>query len=312
MISFTPRRTYDFMGKRSLWIAISVFAMIAACAIVWMRGINWGIDFLGGAKLTYHLSAEATEGAIQETLTAAHLEAQVQRFGEVREQRFLIKVKAGETQNTEVVAQITAQLTERFGSETQLEAQESVGPRVGKELRTRGIKIILYVLAALLVYIGFRFDFFFAPGALVALAHDLILTVGALVIAGTEFNLTILAALLTILGYSINDTIIIYDRIREHGKEITPDTVAAVINRSLTETLPRTILTSVTVLIAVVCLFLLARGEIRDFAYAFIVGIVTGTYSSIFIASPIYMWLYHRAGTKRADGPNRHQSVVSR
>lgn len=312
MISFTPRRTYDFMGKRTLWVGLSVLFMTIACVIIWMRGINWGIDFLGGIKLTYHVSAAATEGSIQEALAAGQFEAQVQRFGQQQEQRFLVKVKGGADQSAELVGKITAQLTERFGAETQLEAQESVGPRVGKELRTRGIKIILYVLAALLIYIGFRFDFFFAPGALIALAHDLILTVAALVIAGTEFNLTILAALLTILGYSINDTIIIYDRIREHGKEITPDTIAEIINRSLTETLPRTILTSMTVFLAVLCLFVLAQGEIRDFAYAFLVGVVTGTYSSIYIASPIYMWLYQRSHAKRVNGPTPRQSVVSR
>lgn len=294
MFQFVPTRIYDFMGLRKLWIIISILSTAAAGVIVATHGINKGIDFQGGVKLTYHTSATANEGDIKQTLAGSGFDAQVQRFGEVKDQRFMVKVKGSEEAATALSDKITQALTAKFGAETALEGQEAVGASVGKELRVRGVKIILYVLLALLIYIGFRFDFQFAPGAIIALGHDLMITIGALVLCGVEFNLTILAALLTILGYSMNDTIIIYDRIREHGKEINVDSIERVINKSLTETLSRSILTHVTVLISVSCLYVLARGDIRDFALAFIFGVITGTYSSIYVASPIYMWLYRR------------------
>ncbi len=171
---------------------------------------------------------------------------------------------------------------------------------VGAELRRNGIKAIVFILLGIFVYIGLlRFDFFFAPGAIIALIHDLIITIGLLSMLGVEFNLTIVAGLMTIAGYSVNDTIIVFDRIREKGKLINHDTVSSVINLSLTETLSRTLVTALTTLVAVALLFAVAGGDIRDFAMTFGFGVIVGTYSSIYVASPLYLAIYRRWGPKR-------------
>lgn len=285
------------MGRRRVAVGISALLVVASLAVIGIRGINYGIDFLGGLKLTYLFSgaeAPVTDGAIVDVLAKSGIVAQVQQFGsDSNAQRFLIKVALPAHGEDAAVAQITTVLAEHFGSATR-EGVETVGPRVGRELRVRGQKTVIFILVAMLLYIGFRFDFLFAPGAVVALAHDVLITLGVLVLCGVEFNLTILAALLTIAGYSVNDTIVIYDRIREHGRDITLGTLSAVINRSLTETLSRTLVTGVSTMLAVTILFFVASGDIHDFALAFLVGIVVGTYSSLFIASPVYLALYRR------------------
>jgi preprotein translocase subunit SecF len=292
------RRVIDFMSLRPGAVLLSILLMTTALFFTWSRGVNYGIDFLGGLKLTYQFSETTepvTDGGIKRVLDASEIPAQVQRFGGEHEaQRFLVKVRQPEESADAITQSITAALTKAFGAGTLLEGEESVGPRVGQELRVKGQKTIIYILFALLLYIGFRFDFLFAPGAIVALVHDVVITIGVLVLLGVEFNLTILAALLTIAGYSINDTIIIYDRIREHNRDINPKSVIEVVNQSLTETIPRTIVTSITTLIAVGVLFAIAGGDIKDFALTFMIGIIVGTYSSIFVASPVYILAFRR------------------
>lgn len=297
MTAMRSKRVFNFMGWRGPAMSFSALLFVVALVLIWQRGINYGIDFLGGLKLTYNVAGvtDVSDGAVVSTLAAVGVNAQVQRFGtEGETPRFLIKVKQLATPPAELVAKITASIQEKFGSTVQLEGEENVGPRVGSELRLRGFKTVLYMLLALLLYVGFRFDFHFAPGAIVATAHDVVITMGVLVFLGVEFNLTILAAILTIAGYSINDTIVIYDRIRERAKEINQTTIAEVINRSLTETLSRTVVTGVSTLIALLVLFFVAGGDIHDFALIFIVGIVFGTYSSLFVASPVYLWAYRQ------------------
>lgn len=296
--SSASRRVVNFMGWRHAALLFSGLLLVIAVVAMAQRGINYGIDFLGGLKLTYNVAGttEISDGMIVAALDTAGISAQVQRFGgdEGVAPRFLIKVKQPDSPPAELVAAITATLQQQFGETVVLEGEETVGPRVGSELRVRGVKTILYILLALLLYVGFRFDFHFAPGAMIATAHDVVITMGVLVLLGVEFNLTILAAILTIAGYSINDTIVIYDRIRERAKEINHNTIAEVINRSLTETLSRTVVTGISTLIALLVLFFVAGGDIHDFALTFIVGIVFGTYSSLFVASPVYLWAYRQ------------------
>ncbi len=298
MTTPTPKpRIYDFMGWRQPAMAFSILLFVVALFLVFQRGINYGIDFLGGLKLTYSITATEpiSDGMVADALNDKGINAQVQRFGAAADKpHFLVKVKQPDTAPAELVTSITSALQGKFGDTVQLEGEESVGPRVGNELRVRGLKTVLYILLALLLYIGFRFDFYFAPGAIVAVFHDVIITMGVLVALGVEFNLTILAAILTIAGYSINDTIVIYDRIRERAKEINVTTIPDVINRSLTETLSRTLITGVSTLISLLILFFVASGDIHDFALTFIVGIIFGTYSSLFVASPIYLLAYRK------------------
>lgn len=309
MFNFAPK-TINFMGIRGAALAVSALAAVLACVIMWQRGLNYGIDFVGGLKLAYQFTTPAAgatgtgttatpldDVAIQETLGQIGINASVQRFRGQDEQRYLIKVRQPEGDVTVLVKTITEQLQSRFGPVV-TEGVETLGPRVGAEMRIRSFKTVLYVLLALLLYIGFRFDFLFAPGAIVATAHDVIITMGVLALLGIEFNLTILAAILTIAGYSINDTIVIYDRVRERVGEITPSSIAQVLNRSLSETLPRTLVTGMSTIFAVLVLYFVAGGDIRDFALTFFIGIIAGTYSSLFVATPIYMACYQRWPSK--------------
>lgn len=295
MLTIPIRRQFPFIAKQRYFIALSVLVIAASLAAVGKFGINYGIDFVGGIKLTVHVAAAESDGAITTTVQGAGIDGAVQRLGDPKEHRFLIKLRQPEGDSQATVDQLMTALRTQFGAEgVRLDGQEAVGPRVGKELKKKGQAAILFTLIALLIYIGLRFDFYFAPGAIVALLHDVIVTLGFLVVAGREFDLTILAALLTIVGYSINDTIIIYDRIREHSREITPATIEPVVNTAINDTLARTIVTSLTVLFVVVILFVTTEGVIQNFAFAFIVGVISGSYSTIFIASPIYIWLYTR------------------
>lgn len=292
-----------FMSARPVAVIISAVLITASLFFVLSRGMNFGIDFLGGLKLTYHVSGGGEhigDGRISQALSDANIDAQVQQFGTSEEQRFLVKIKKPQENPQAAVAAVTKALAASLGDIVVLEGEDMVSSKVGQEMSVRGQKAIIFILVLMLLYIGFRFDFMFAPGAVVALAHDVMITLGVLALLGVEFNLTILAAVLTIAGYSINDTIIIYDRIREHSKELTPKSVTEVINRSLSETLPRTIVTSITTFIAVMILFSFAGGDIRDFALTFMVGILTGTYSSLLVASPVYLWCYKKWGEQYA------------
>lgn len=291
----------NFMHARVIAMLLSLVLIACAVGIIAQKGINYGIDFLGGLKLTYHISKTdgvVGDGEIADLLRKNKIEAQVQKFGGDDAQRFLVKIKQPTADMNEAIISITKTLSDAF-PKVVLEAEESVGPRVGQELRIRGQKTVIFILLAMLLYVGFRFDFVYAPGAIIALGHDVIVTMGVLVALGVEFNLTILAALLTIAGYSINDTIIIFDRIREKSKEMTPSNVISLVNESLTETLSRTIMTAFTTMIAVLILFFVAGGDIKDFALTFLVGIIVGTYSSIFIASPIFIEIYKRQVKKK-------------
>ncbi len=177
---------------------------------------------------------------------------------------------------------------------------EYVGPQVGKQLRNRGIAALLYAMIAILVYVAFRFDFKFGPGALLAMLHDVIMVAGFYLVTRAEFNLTAIAALLTVVGYSVNDTIVVYDRIREDMAKYRGKPLAEVINIAVNDTLARTILTSGTTALSLIGLIVFGVGEIRDFALAMLVGIIVGTYSSVYIASPLTIWLDERAAARAA------------
>lgn len=288
------KKTIPFMKFRHLFVILSIAAIIVSLVSIYFNGFNYGIDFKGGVKLTVKFNQTTTDGVIKDALNSAGFDAQVQKLGGSDEIRFSIKTRQTDEKSLEeITALVREALKSRFGDGTYLvEAEETVGPKVGDELRKKGQLAILFTLIAILVYLSIRFDFNFAPGAIVALAHDVTITLGILTFLGVEFNLTILAALLTIVGYSVNDTIVVFDRIRENAGRISGSTLIDVVNDSLNTTLSRTIITSVTTLIVVVILFFFGGGVIHDFALTFIIGIIVGTYSSIFIASPTFIFMY--------------------
>jgi len=282
-----------FVKYQWLLITISTVLTLAGLFVILKYGFNYGIDFEGGAKLTYKFQTSVSEGDVREALKKLNMgELDVVRYGEPKDSRMTIKVALPE-EHAKLGEQITTGLEQTFGKgQATLESEETVGPKVGKELRKKAWLAVVFAVILMLIYIGYRFDFFFAPGAVIALIHDVIITMGAFALLHKEFNASTLAALLTIVGYSINDTIIVYDRIRENAHSITANTIKDVVNLSINQTFARTIITVLTVQFVLLVIFFRGGGTLHDFAFAMILGFFCGTYSSIFIASPCYIGLY--------------------
>lgn len=293
MIELPLPKNIPFMSNKRFLIALSIILTLGGLGIMIKNGLNYGIDFRGGVKLLTSFTEPVADGQLESVFSEKGIDSLVQRYGEEGKNLFTIKTKQTEESLEATVSKLTSVLSAKYGEAGfKVEQQETVGPKVGQELKRKGQLAIIFTLIAMLVYIGFRFDFYFAPGAIIALIHDVIVVMAFIAFFNKEYNLSILAALLTIVGYSVNDTIIVYDRIREHARQISKNTIDDIVNKSVNETLGRTIITSTTVLIVVIILFISGGGVIHDFAFCFIIGAITGSYSSIFIASPIYIWLY--------------------
>lgn len=276
----------NFMGRRRLAAAFSIVLVLASLASLAVRQLNWGLDFTGGTLVELHYADSADLGAIRGTLAAGGYEgAVVVSFGTDRD--VLVRLPEGysDAQGTAMVAM----LREAAGVDVELRRIEFVGPQVGDELREQGGLAMLLALGLVMLYIAFRFQFKFAMGAVVALVHDVLVTLGFFSIAGLEFDLTVLAALLAVIGYSLNDTIVVSDRIRENFRKLRRADAVEVINISLTETLGRTLVTSLTTLLVLLALALLGGEMIFGFAIALIVGVAIGTYSSIYVASNVLL-----------------------
>lgn len=302
----------DFISRRRICIAISLLMIAAGAAAVFARGgVPMGIDFTGGTELQllFDEGVAVDASRLRAVVAEAGIEsAEIVRFGAEGANEFLVKFPGGldledEGQaeagaapvQVDRIARLEQVIRAQIGGFTQ-QRVEFVGPRVGEELREDGARALLLSAIAILIYIAFRFSSRYAPGAIVAVVHDLAITAGLLVILGIEFDLRILAAMLAILGYSLNDTIIIYDRIRENLELRTTADLEQVLNASVNQTLSRTVLTSATTVIALLALFVLGGDVIRPFALAMLIGVFVGTYSSVFIAAPILLFLERRYG----------------
>ncbi|MBW2417670.1 MAG: protein translocase subunit SecF [Deltaproteobacteria bacterium] len=298
-----PGTNIDFTGKRGLCALLSLGLLSASLIAIPVRGVRLGIDFAGGTEIQVKFApeVEASEGPIRDVLGAIEGvdNASVVRYGDLGENEFLIRFKGDINQvgegSRDRVELIKAGLAGAVGPPV-VQRVEFVGPRVGKELRNDGMLALFWASVVILIYIAFRFSSRFAPGAIVAVLHDISITAGIFVILGMEFDLRILAAMLAILGYSLNDTIIIYDRIRENLAVHTKVDLPEVLNLSVNQTLSRTVLTSATTLLALGALFFLGGEVIRPFAFAMIIGVLVGTYSSVYIASPTLLLLEQRFG----------------
>jgi preprotein translocase subunit SecF len=325
-----PGTHIDFIGKRRIAAAISISLLLAGAIAVPVNGVKLGIDFQGGTEMQvlFDDQVDVDEGAIRSAIGACGIkDSSVVRYGETTGREFLIRFQAGAVATTEgdgcpltpeqnealeraklsgggggdegekgeTIDKLTYALSNEIGP-LEVQRVEFVGPRVGSELRSDGLKSLLVACILILIYIAIRFNTRYAPGAIVALVHDIGITAGIFVILGLEFDLRVLAALLAILGYSLNDTIIIYDRIRENLELRTNVDLVDVLNQSINQTLSRTVLTSGTTMAAVLALWILGGEVIRPFAIAMAIGIVVGTYSSVFIASPTLLILERRFG----------------
>jgi len=283
----------DFVGKRKLAVALSlVLLIVGAVSLILNGGPAYGIDFAGGTLVQVRIAAATEAKAIKEALAPLELGGVVvQSFGDEANE-FLIRAQSDDSSESKDVSEkIGKALNASYGDDAvEVRRAEMVGPQVGKDLRNKGLMAILYAMLGILVYITWRFEFRFALGAVIALFHDVGITLGAFSVTGKEIDLPIIAAFLAIIGYSLNDTIIVYDRIRENLGQSSKLGFAGVINQSINETLSRTLLTSGTTLLVVLSLFVFGGGVIHSFAFALLVGIVVGTYSSIYVASPLLIF----------------------
>ncbi len=278
----------DFLGKRKIAGMISGAIILAGLvSLVLHGGPLYSIDFEGGTEVqvlfTESTDVEAVRAALSEI---GYGDAAIRGFG--NEDEFLIHVKTS-TKSEEQVNTIREALASIHGGSYEIRRLETVGPKIGKELRGDMISAVLIAMAGIVIYISIRFQFMYAIGAIVALAHDILITLGLFSLLNMEISLTVLAAFLFIVGYSLNDTIVVFDRVRENAKEKRHDSFMSVLNLSLNQTLNRTVITSLTTLTVVLILLFFGGEVIKPFAFALTIGLIVGTYSSIFVASPVVL-----------------------
>ncbi len=302
-LKLVPQQTsFDFFSRWKLWFGISMLLIVLAAVSFGVRGLNFGIDFRGGTSIRTESTTDLDIGAYRDALNALNLgdisisEVFDPAFGEDRHVA-MIRIQAQDDQeavSAEMIEAVETALTEVV-PDIRFVSVESVGPKVSGELIQTAIYAVLAAIGAVLVYVWLRFEWQFAVGAVVALVHDVILTIGVFSELQIKFDLAIIAALLTIVGYSLNDTVVVFDRVRENLRKYKSRPLAEVLNLSINETLSRTFMTSFTTLLALFALIALGGDVIRGFVFAMIWGILVGTYSAGFISSTILLWL----GVKR-------------
>jgi preprotein translocase subunit SecF len=311
----------DFLGKRTWAVAGSALLVVIAIAALSVRGLNFGIDFTGGTLVEVGYEDPVDVAGVRGVLEDQGLgDAVVQYFGTAKDIIVRLPVKADESSaaiSTRVMEVLRQPYDERLAEEQGVDARqdcyrtgaeqhpctvqmrrvEFVGPQVGEELAEKGALAFLYAMIGILIYVAWRFEWRFAVGAVLALIHDVVITLGAFAVLQIQFDLTVVAALLAVSGYSLNDTIVVFDRIRENFRRMRKGKPVEIMNSSINQTLPRTLLTSLTTLIVLFALLFLGGEIIFAFAFALIIGVFVGTYSSIFIASPAVLML----GLSRED-----------
>lgn len=286
-----PGLKIQFTRYRKIAVIFSTIVNLAVLIMLFVKGPNLGVDFAGGTMVHLKFQQNVTIPEVRQAFEKMDLGGSViQDFGQPGSNEYLVRLDQTSVEIGVLGEQIKKVLTDQFGAD-QFEVRriESVGPKIGEDLRQRGALSVIVATIMMGIYIWFRFDFRFGIGAVIALVHDVLVAVGALMLANYEFDLTIIAALLTIVGFSVNDTVVICDRIRENMGKIKRESLEGIINISINETLSRTILTTGTALLVLVSLYLLGGAVIRPFAFTLLVGFISGVYSTIFIASPVIL-----------------------
>tara|TARA_Y100000768_G_scaffold22_1_gene20 strand:+ start:969 stop:1886 length:918 start_codon:yes stop_codon:yes gene_type:complete len=280
----------NFLSKTKLFVSLSFFFVIASIFLLFSRGLNFGIDFNGGTLIEVQkISGNAEVSEMRARLGQLDIgNIQLQEFGKKTD--LLIRVEQLTDKEGDQQAIIT-KISQVVGIDYEIRRIEVVGPKVSAELIKKGIIAVISAVISVLIYIWFRFEWQFGIGAIFALVHDIVITIGVFSLLQLEFNLSIIAALLTIVGYSLNDTVVIYDRIREELRKYKKMPIMDLINQALNLTLSRTLMTSITTLLALLSLYLFGGEVIKGFTFAMIWGVLIGTYSSIFIASPVLIGL---------------------
>ena len=301
-----PHNThFDFIGKKKITLWISAIAILVSFGSIFLHGgLRYGVDFSGGLVAEIRFSKPIDVSELRNATDAIGLkDAVVQKFG--GENEFLIRVEKAAGDLEAMSKSIQTSLQGRFtNNPLEIRRVELVGPKVGKDLKTKAMWAVGLAFVAILIYVAFRFhEFAYGLGGIVALFHDVVVTFGAISVFNIEFSLNVLAVILTIIGFSINDTIVIFDRVRENIKKMRKEDLTTIFNVSINETLGRTMLTTGTVMMVVLILFFLAGEVIHDFTIALIVGLITGTYSTVYIASPVVLfWEQNISKGKRRSG----------
>ncbi|MFQ5449239.1 MAG: protein translocase subunit SecF [Nitrospinaceae bacterium] len=297
---FKRQTDFDFMGKfRSALGFSGILILIGLISILLHGGLKFGIDFAGGTLVQLQFKTPPNIDDIRAGLKTIGLgESTIQEFGSKKD--ILIRVQRSKEKLEEVGSQIKASLKNRFNvNDIIVERVEMVGPKVGRDLREKALLSIIYAIIGIVIYISWRFEFQYALAAIIALIHDVLITMGAFSLLDKEFTLVIVAAFLTIIGYSLNDTIVVFDRIRENLRRRGKTSLRDIINTSINQTLSRTLLTSGTTLLVVTALFFLGGEIIHDFSFALLLGILIGTYSSIFIGSVFLLFWEERSRARK-------------
>lgn len=288
---------FDFVGKIGIFGGISLLFVFASIIYLAVHGVSYGIDFRGGTELQVKFGQKIDPSEVRKTIESVNLgEVGVQSIGDENEFVIRFQGKAGATdkETNEILNTSLAQLKDSISSQLatfqpEIRRVDTVGPQVGAELKRNGILAVFYCLLVILIYVAMRFDYKYAPGAVLCLAHDAIITLALFVAVGKEVNIPILAAILTLIGYSLNDTIVVFDRIRETEHIYRDRGIKFIINKSINDMFTRTLITSGTTFTSAMCLYLIAGGTVSDIAFAMCVGIFFGTYSSIYVAAPLIM-----------------------
>lgn len=303
-----PGTKIPFTRYRKVAFILSTLVNLAVLVALFVRGPNLGVDFAGGTMIHLKFHQNVAIPAIRDALNKANLEpGEIQDFGEPSAHEFLIRMEKTGVELGALGDQVKKSLEEGFGADKfEVRRIESVGPKIGEDLRFRGTMSVIVATVMMGIYIwirfgsafGARFGLLFGAGAVIALIHDVLVTTGALMLANYEFDLTVVAALLTIVGFSVNDTVVICDRVRENLRKIRRESLESIINMSINETLSRTILTTGTALLVLAALYFLGGNVIRPFAFALLVGFISGVYSTIFIASPVILLWENRVARR--------------
>lgn len=290
---------FDFVGKVGLFGGISLLLVVASLIYLAVHGVSWGIDFKGGTEMQVKFSEPTTIDHVRKATEKLGLgEVGVQSIGDQNEYIIRFQGAHGTTdkETNELLNVSIAKLKEAITTDLgqyrpEIRRVDTVGPQVGAELKRNGFLAVFYCLLVILVYVGLRFDYKYAPGAVLCLAHDVVITLAIFVLVGKEVNVPVLAALLSLIGFSLNDTIVVFDRIRETEGHYREKGIHYVINKAINDMFGRTLITSGTTFVSALCLFFFADGTVADIAFAICIGIFFGTYSSIYVAAPAVLMM---------------------
>tara|TARA_B100000315_G_C14592033_1_gene596429 strand:+ start:6201 stop:7142 length:942 start_codon:yes stop_codon:yes gene_type:complete len=307
LISVKPN--LEFIGKRTIFFAFSIVLILTSLSLFVARDLNYGIDFQGGILIEVRVDKAGKLGEMRQQLSNLGLgEVALQEFGAPTD--ILIRIQKQEGGEKAQQAAID-KVKQSLGPGVEYRRTEFVGPKVSEELFRDGVLAVVLAMIGILIYIWFRFEWQFGLGAIIALTHDVLSTIGIFALTGIEFNLSTVAAILTIAGYSINDTVVVYDRVRENLRKYKTLSLPELLNNSINETLSRTVMTSVTTLLALLSLYILGGEVIRGFSFAMIWGVVVGTYSSICLAVPVLLYLNVNRGTARVKSDQEVAKEIS-